>query len=136
MPAGRVSERIGGAITALGIAAGMLSVRHTAGHVADKAYKGLEVPQGAGHVRYHMVREAVITTTALSTVVIGVAAGPGRDRAMWRAMATIGVGYSAAMWSARPISGTWAPNRKALVVHAVSTAGLCIGVWLLRPARR
>lgn len=130
-----VRENIGTVVTAAGIAAAAPSVWQTITHITDESYRAPEVRHGAGHVQYHMAREALITAGAVATIAIGVAAGPGRDRATWRAMAAAAAGFTAAMWSGGPTTGVWAPNRQALAVHVASTAGLAAGVLLLRPKK-
>lgn len=128
-----VRENIGAMVTAVGIAAAAPSVWQTITHITDESYRAPEVRHGEGHVQYHMAREALITAGAVASVAIGVAAGPGRDRATWRAMAAATAGFTAAMWSGGPTTGVWAPNRKALAIHVTSTACLAAGIVLLRP---
>ena len=105
-------------------------------HITDETYRAPEARHGAGHVQYHVAREALITAGGFGAVVSGLVAGRRRSRATWCGMASAAAGSAAAMWSGGPTTGTWAPNRKALAVHAASTAGLTAGVWLLRPSHR
>ncbi|MGW0537430.1 hypothetical protein [Streptomyces sp. NPDC003032] len=131
-----VRERIGTVVTLAGVAAAGVSVRHTAEHVWDDTYQVPQARLGAGHVQYHMAREALITTAALGALVTGVLAGPDRDPALWRAMAVVCAGHCLAMWSAGVVTGRQVPNRRAVRTHMVSTAGLITGVALLRPRER
>ncbi|GAA4531618.1 hypothetical protein GCM10023192_22210 [Amycolatopsis samaneae] len=108
---------------------------HTITHITDDTYRAPEARHGEGHVQYHLARETLITAGALGTVVVATTAGSGRGRALWRAMALSSAGFAAAMWSGGPVTGTWAPNRQALLVHVGSTTGLVLGTLLLRPRR-
>ncbi len=129
-------ERIGTVVTLAGVAAAGESVRHTAGHVRDDTYEAPQARLGAGHVQYHMAREALITTAAIGVLVTGALAGPHRDPLLWRAMAMVSAGHCLAMWSAGVVTGRQVPNRRAVRTHMVSIAGLIIGVTLLRPSKR
>lgn len=133
---GSVREKAGAVITLAGVAAVVPSAWQTATHVTDDTYRAPEVRHGEGHVQYHMAREVLITAGAVATLVTGVLAGEGRSRTVWRGMAAAAVGISAAMWSGGPLTGVWAPNRTALLIHGASTTGLCVGVALLRPRGR
>jgi hypothetical protein len=128
-------EAAGRALTLAGLAAAVPSVRQTVEHITDETYRAPEVRHGRGHVQYHMAREALITSGALTTVVLGAANSRG-DHATWRGMAAATAGFVAAMWSGGPTTGVWAPNRTALAGHVASTSALSIGVWLLRPPSR
>ncbi|MGX1852303.1 hypothetical protein [Streptomyces sp. NPDC055299] len=128
-------ERLGQVVTLAGMAAALPSVWQTVTHITDDTYRTPEVRDGAGHVQYHMAREALITAGSLAAVGIGVLAGPRRGRQLWGAMAAAGAGFATAMWSGGPTTGVWAPHSKALAVHLASTTGLAAGVWLLRPER-
>ncbi|WP_231644766.1 hypothetical protein [Sciscionella sediminilitoris] len=127
-------KRIGLATSVLGLAAAAPSVWQTVTHIRDSSYRAPEARHGAGHVQYHMAREALITLGAFGALGIGLLTEQ-RDRRMWAAMASITGGFVAAMWSGGPTTGTWAPNRKALTIHIASTTGLATGMWLLRPGR-
>ncbi|MFC7308165.1 hypothetical protein ACFQVC_28575 [Streptomyces monticola] len=129
-----IRERLGVCVTLAGIAAAAPSVWHTATHITDATYRSPRLRYGERHVQYHMAREVLVTTGALTAVGIGALAGPGRSSGLWSAMAAAAGGYCAAMWSGGPATGVWAPNRKAFLVHATATAGLLGGVALLRPA--
>ncbi|WP_327350769.1 hypothetical protein [Streptomyces sp. NBC_01304] len=129
-------ERLGVLVTLGGIAAAVPSVRHTATHVTDPAFRRPQLRYGERHIQYHMAREVLITAGALAAVGIGALRGPGRDRGLWRAMAAGAGGYCAALWSGGPTTGVWAPNRKALLVHTAATTGLLGGVALLRPPKK
>ncbi|MFG2827078.1 hypothetical protein ACGFWI_06320 [Streptomyces sp. NPDC048434] len=128
-------EKLGQVVTVAGMAAALPSVWQTVTHITDDTYRAPEARDGAGHVQYHMAREALITVGSLTAIGIGVLAGPRRGRSLWGAMAAAGAGFAAAMWSGGPTTGVWAPNEKALTVHLASTAGLAAGIWLLRPGR-
>ncbi|MEU8996210.1 hypothetical protein AB0C95_15620 [Streptomyces caniferus] len=128
-------EKLGQVVTVAGMAAALPSVWQTVTHITDDTYRAPEARDGAGHVQYHMAREALITAGSLAAVGIGVAAGPRRGRPMWGAMAAAGAGFAAAMWSGGPTTGVWAPHKKALAVHVASTTGLVAGICLLRPGR-
>ncbi|MGX1971231.1 hypothetical protein [Streptomyces kronopolitis] len=128
-------EKVGQVVTLAGMAAALPSVWQTVTHITDDSYRTPEVRDGAGHVQYHMAREALITAGSLAAVGIGVLSGPRRGRRLWGAMAAAGTGFAAAMWSGGPATGVWAPNSKALAVHLASTTGLAAGIWLLRPER-
>ncbi|MCA1220953.1 hypothetical protein [Streptomyces sp. 8L] len=132
---GTVRENVGTALTAAGLVAAAPSVWQTVTHITDDTYRAPEARHGAGHVQYHMAREVLITAGAMGAVVAGAVAGPRRERATWRGMAAAGGGFTAAMWSGGPVTGVWAPNRRALATHVASTAGLAAGVLLLRPKR-
>jgi hypothetical protein len=126
-------EQAGVALTLAGAAAALPSIWQTVTHITDDTYRAPEARHGAGHVQYHMAREALITAGSFAGLGIGLAAGPGRGRPLWRAMAAGAAGFAAAMWSGGPTTGVWAPHRKALAVHVASTAGLLTGLALLRP---
>ncbi|PBC86917.1 MULTISPECIES: hypothetical protein [unclassified Streptomyces] len=128
-------EKLGQVVTAAGMAAALPSVWQTVTHITDDTYRAPEVRDGAGHVQYHMAREALVTAGSLAAIGIGVLAGPRRGRPLWGAMAAAGAGFAAAMWSGGPTTGVWAPNEKALAVHIASTTGLATGIWLLHPER-
>ncbi|WP_329126752.1 hypothetical protein OG727_01355 [Streptomyces caniferus] len=128
-------EKLGQVVTVAGMAAALPSVWQTVTHITDDTYRAPEARDGAGHVQYHMAREALITAGSLAAVGIGVAAGPRRGRPMWGAMAAAGAGFAAAMWSGGPTAGVWAPHKKAFAVHVASTTGLVAGICLLRPGR-
>lgn len=128
-------EKLGQVVTVAGMAAALPSVWQTVTHITDDTYRAPEARDGAGHVQYHMAREALITAGSLAAIGIGVLAGPRRGRPLWAAMAAAGAGFAAAMWSGGPTTGVWAPNEKALAVHIASTTGLATGIWLLRPER-
>ncbi|MGW7486183.1 hypothetical protein [Streptomyces sp. NPDC054786] len=128
-------EKLGQVVTVAGMAAALPSVWQTVTHITDDTYRAPEARDGAGHVQYHMAREALITAGSLTAIGIGVLAGPRRGRSLWGAMAAAGAGFAAAMWSGGPTTGVWAPNEKALTVHLASTTGLAAGIWLLRPGR-
>ncbi|MEU7045592.1 hypothetical protein AB0A77_31675 [Streptomyces varsoviensis] len=130
----RTAREIAGAlITTAGMAAAAPSVWQTVTHITDETYRAPEARHGEGHVQYHMAREALITAGAVGTIAIGVLAGPGRGRTMWRGMAAAAAGFTAAMWSGGPTTGVWAPNRAAFAIHVASTTGLTAGILLLRP---
>ncbi|MET9429403.1 MULTISPECIES: hypothetical protein [unclassified Streptomyces] len=129
-------EWFGSVLALAGVAAATASVRHTAQHIGEEIYRVPHDRRGAGHVHYHMAREALVTTGALASVVTSVLAGPGRGRTGWRAMAAVVAGYSAAMWCGGPVTGRWAPSRQAMYSHVGSTTGLVAGVLLLRPRRQ
>ncbi|MGG7568807.1 nuclear transport factor 2 family protein [Streptomyces sirii] len=131
----RNRERTGTALALAGITAALPSVWHTAAHATDDTYRCPQARHGQRHVHYHMAREVLITAGSLGAIAAGVLSGPDGERGLWRAMVLGAAGYSAAMWSGRPVTGIWAPNRKALLVHGASTAGLLAGLVLRRPAR-
>ena len=126
-------ETLGTAAVLAGTVAALPSVWQTVTHITDDTYAAPEVRHGEGHVQYHMAREALITAGAFGALGAGVVAGPDRSRSTWRAMAFSAGGFAAAMWSGGPTTGSWAPNRQALAVHAASTSLLGLGVALLRP---
>ncbi|MFE0028817.1 hypothetical protein [Amycolatopsis sp. NPDC059021] len=128
-------ERWGKAAIFAGLTAALPSVWQTVTHVTDETYRAPEVRHGEGHVQYHMAREALITAGALGAVVVATTAGARRGRALWRCLALSTTGFTAAMWSGGPVTGVWAPNRKALLIHVGSTTGLALGTWLLRPRK-
>jgi hypothetical protein len=128
-------EVLGAAVTTLGIAAAVPSVWQTMTHITDETYRAPEVRHGEGHVQYHMARETLITAGSMATVALGVLAGPNRGRAVWWGMAAAAAGFIGAMWSGGPTTGTWAPNRQAVLTHVASSTGLGVGVWLLRPGQ-
>lgn len=128
-----IREKAGVAVTLAGVAAVVPSVWQTATHITDETYRAPEVRHGEGHVQYHMAREVLISAGSVATLVVGVLAGEDRSRAMWRSMAAAAAGIGTAMWSGGPVTGVWAPNRTALLIHAASTTGLGVGVALLRP---
>ncbi|MFD7923032.1 hypothetical protein ACFV3R_27915 [Streptomyces sp. NPDC059740] len=130
---GTTRDRIGTAVTLAGIAAAAPSVWQTVTHITDDTYRAPEVRHGAGHVQYHMAREALVTAGAMAGVALAALAGPGRGHTGWRGMAAATAGFAAAMWSGGPTTGVWAPNRKALLLHVASTGALVTGVALLRP---
>jgi len=129
-------ETLGRAAIVAGTAAAVPSVWQTVSHITDPSYRAPEARHGEGHVQYHMAREALITAGAFGAIASAVPAGADRSPASWRAMAFAAGGFVAAMWSGGPTAGVWAPNRKALGVHVVSTGALALGVALLRPRRR
>ncbi|MFJ2721615.1 hypothetical protein [Streptomyces sp. NPDC087437] len=126
-------QKAGAAVTLAGVTALAPSVWQTATHITDETYRAPEARHGEGHVQYHMAREVLITAGSVGVLVMGVLAGQDRSRAVWRGMAAAAAGISTAMWSGGPTTGVWAPNRKAFLVHLGSTAGLGVGVALLRP---
>ncbi|NGO78222.1 hypothetical protein G6045_21520 [Streptomyces sp. YC504] len=125
-------ERLGAGVTVAGIVASLPSVWHTAGHIKDPAFR-TTTPYGTEHVAYHMAREVLTAAGSLTAVGIGALCGARRTPTVWRVMAAAAGGYCAALWSGGPVTGVWAPNRRALLVHAAGTAGLLTGVCLLRP---
>ncbi|MBV9650406.1 MAG: hypothetical protein JO296_09735 [Pseudonocardiales bacterium] len=126
-------ERLGAVSIFVGVAACVPSIWQTMTHVVDETYQLPQARHGAGHVQYHMAREASITLGCLGVIGVATTARGTRTRSLWRAMACAVAGFVTAMWSGGPTTGTWAPNRAALAVHATSTLALTAGVVLLRP---
>ncbi|MFI5778307.1 hypothetical protein [Nocardia sp. NPDC051570] len=128
-------EKLGNAALLFGAIAAVPSIWQTIGHITDETYRVAGDRLGERHAQYHMAREALITLGAFGTIATGAAAGSARSPQLWRAMAWAAGGFAAALWSGGPAIGEWSPNRGALISHIASTAGLGIGVALLRPRR-
>ncbi|QUQ64680.1 hypothetical protein [Kutzneria sp. CA-103260] len=128
-------QTLGIAAVIAGAAAAAPSVWQTVTHITDETYRAPEARHGAGHVQYHMAREALVTAGAFGAVGSILVAGPELSPALWRAMACAVGGFVAAMWSGGPTTGLWAPNRQAFAIHVASTSALSLGVALLRPRR-
>ncbi|GAA4681036.1 hypothetical protein [Frondihabitans cladoniiphilus] len=125
-----IASVIGGALASLH------SLRETSGHITDDAYKTADVPQGEGHVAYHLAREA-FTTAGAVTAAVGSAVATGRgDAQAWFPLAASATGYLAGQWSGKATAGSWAPSGRALAWHVGTSVLFLSGVLLLHPPRR
>lgn len=126
---------LGAALAIVGALAALHSLRETLGHVRDDRYHRLDAGQGAGHVSYHLAREACTTAGALAASTVGaVRLASGRD-AGWAPVALATGGYLAGQWTGRGTAGAFAPSGRALAWHAVTTALLAAGTLAVRPRR-
>ena len=126
-------ERVGTALIFVGVLATFPSTQQTIKHVSDDQYRAPNVGEGAGHIQYHMVREVFLDAAVLAVLVTGITSRRPVSSRHWWAMISAAAGFSVGLWSG-PLAGVgWAPNRRALTAHAVSSTTLVLGTLMLRP---
>ena len=129
----RLRERVGTALIFVGVLATFPSTQQTIKHVSDDQYRAPNVGEGAGHIQYHMVREVFLDAAVLAVLVTGITSRRPVSSRHWWAMISAAAGFSVGLWSG-PLAGVgWAPNRRALTAHAVSSTTLVLGTLMLRP---